>query len=196
MQKLLLNVFTKIFNTFLLSKKTTTEFTWKNICFLFLFFRQNFKKMSQGKYTQFDTSTMLMQYPHTMKFGSIHLRESPTLNSLLSTSLERLNLLFAFYIYKVDKQIYKNSRGKSGKYLFLWKYVAPYKRHKLIFYWLAKEARITNSTKMESRIFLVMNNFIKFISKSWIWRLKKFTLNYVYYNLRTTLSETYRTSIK
>jgi hypothetical protein len=27
MQKLLLNVFTKIFNTFLLSKKTTTEFT-------------------------------------------------------------------------------------------------------------------------------------------------------------------------
>jgi hypothetical protein len=37
----------------------------------------------------------------------------------LNLRLLSLKPLFYFYIYKVDKQIYKNSRGKSGKYTFL-----------------------------------------------------------------------------
>lgn len=40
------------------------------------------------------------------------------LESLIS-KLYSLKPLFHFYIYKVDKQIYKNSRGRSGKYTFL-----------------------------------------------------------------------------
>ena len=39
--------------------------------------------------------------------------------SQLNHKLLSLKPLFYFYIYKVDKQIYKNSRGKSGKYTFL-----------------------------------------------------------------------------
>ena len=31
----------------------------------------------------------------------------------------KLEPLFSFYIYKVDKKIFKNTRGKSGKYTFL-----------------------------------------------------------------------------
>ena len=54
------------------------------------------------------------------------------INSILNQNFKKFNYLFSFYIYKVDKQIYKNSRGRSGKYTFVWKYVAPYKRHFLI----------------------------------------------------------------
>jgi len=36
--------------------------------------------------------------------------------------------IFSLYIYKVDKFIYKNTRGKSGKFTFIWKYITPYKR--------------------------------------------------------------------
>jgi hypothetical protein len=37
----------------------------------------------------------------------------------LNSKLISLKPIFHYYIYKVDKQIYKNSRGRSGKYTFL-----------------------------------------------------------------------------
>ena len=117
-------------------------------------------------------------------------------NSFLRASIKKLNFLFSFYIYKVDKNIFKNSRGKSGKYTFIWKYVPLYKRSSLIFHWLAKEIRITNGKKLISRISTVLNNFINFLSQTWVFKIKKFSLNYVYYNLRRSLAETYRTSLK
>lgn len=42
-----------------------------------------------------------------------------TTNELITQTFKKFNFLFSFYIYKVDKQIYKNSRGKSGKYTFV-----------------------------------------------------------------------------
>jgi hypothetical protein len=54
------------------------------------------------------------------------------INDMLAQIFKRFNYLFSFYIYKVDKKIYKNSRGKSGKHTFVWKYIAPYKRNLLI----------------------------------------------------------------
>lgn len=42
-----------------------------------------------------------------------------TINQILFQNFKKFNYLFSFYIYKVDKQIYKNSRGKSGKYTFV-----------------------------------------------------------------------------
>jgi hypothetical protein len=44
---------------------------------------------------------------------------SASILETLISKLYSLKPLFHFYIYKVDKQIYKNSRGRSGKYTFL-----------------------------------------------------------------------------
>ena len=63
------------------------------------------------------------------------------LKSILSTNFNMINLIFSFYIYKVDKHIYKNSRGRSGKFTFIWKYIAPYKRISRITYWLLKDVK-------------------------------------------------------
>jgi len=60
--------------------------------------------------------------------------------------------LFLFYIYKIDKKIYKNSRGKSGKYKFLWKYVPSYKRNSTMISWVAKEMRTVNGRTISSRM--------------------------------------------
>jgi len=49
-------------------------------------------------------------------------RSNPTKKAPEPTFFKNVNSLkplFHFYVYKVDKQIYKNSRGKSGKYTFL-----------------------------------------------------------------------------
>ena len=115
-----------------------------------------------------------------------------TINEILFQNFKKFNYLFSFYIYKVDKQIYKNSRGKSGKYTFVWKYVAPYKRNFLILHWLTKEIRIAPGKTLQDRVDHVIHNFICNTHNTWIWKIKKFSLNYVYYNLRKTLGETYK----
>jgi hypothetical protein len=117
-------------------------------------------------------------------------------DQLLLSVFRKFNFLFSFYIYKVDKQIYKNSRGKSGKYTFIWKYVAPYKRNLLILHWLVKETRMTSGKTFKDRVLSVIKNFILDTKKTWIWKIRKFSLNYVYYNLRRTLGETYKTSMR
>ena len=87
---------------------------------------------------------------------------------LYNLSLKKLHYLFSFYIYKVDKQIYKNTRGKSGKYTFVWKYIAPYKRHALIAHWLMKEVKITPGQKLKERVNAVINKFILQTEQTWI----------------------------
>ena len=111
-------------------------------------------------------------------------------------NLKLLEPMFLFYIYKVDKNIYKNSRGRSGKFTFLWKYVSPYKRRYLVMSWLAKEVKMQPGKNFYSRLFNVINNLITNPNSTFISKIRKFSYNYVYYNCRKTLAETYRTSTK
>ena len=131
-----------------------------------------------------------------IKRGDLLKTNEFTINNILTQNFKKFNYLFSFYIYKVDKQIYKNSRGKSGKYTFVWKYLAPYKRNFLIMHWLSKEVRISSGKTLQERLDTVLKNFVFNTHSTWIWKIKKFSLNYVYYNLRRTLGETYKTSMR
>lgn len=122
--------------------------------------------------------------------------EDLTLRGLYRESFKKFNFLFSFYVHRVDKQIYKNSRGRSGKFTFIWKYVPSYKRNSLILHWLTKEVRITAGKKFNVRSSQVLQMFLSAPEKTWIWKIKKFSLNYVYYNLRRTLAETCKTSFR
>lgn len=122
--------------------------------------------------------------------------ESTRISDILKETFKKFNFLFSFYIYKVDKQIYKNSRGRSGKYTFVWKYVAPYRRQFLIMHWLTREMRITPGKTLKDRVHTVIRTFLLNTESTWIWKIKKFSLNYVYYNLRRTLGETCKTIMR
>jgi hypothetical protein len=104
--------------------------------------------------------------------------------------------IFSFYIYKVDKKIFKNTRGKSGKYTFIWKYIPPYKRKFFVFTWLIKELRLKNGLTLAERLKTLFELFSTTPTKTWIYRVKKFAYNYVYKNCRFTLADTYRTTTK
>jgi hypothetical protein len=54
-----------------------------------------------------------------IKRGELTKTNELTISTVLAENFKKFNYLFSFYIYKVDKQIYKNSRGKSGKYTFV-----------------------------------------------------------------------------
>lgn len=116
--------------------------------------------------------------------------------NILFQNIFKFTSLFSVYIYKVDKRIYKNTRGKSGKYTFLWKYVAPYKRLNLVMYWLSKELKFRSGRTLIMRLKELFTAVMYTPQSTWVWKVKKFSTNYVYLNCRTTLAETYVTSTK
>jgi len=115
------------------------------------------------------------------------------LKKILFLNITQLTSIFSFYIYKVDKKIFKNTRGKSGKYTFIWKYVSTYKRPSLVMFWLLKELRILPGRTIRERLSNLIRLFVLNPNKTWAYKVKKFSNNYVYRNCRNTLAEHYRT---
>lgn len=186
-----MKVLSSSLNSINLLKNTKISF-WKNIYLTITFF------FKLGTVYKIGSKAITLNTDNNFNFYndelSINVEES--IDNLILSSIKRFNFLFSFYIYKVDKNIYKNSRGRSGKYTFIWKYVAPYKRNMLIMHWLVKESRILNNKKFSDRFNTVLSNFLYNLSSTWVWRIKKFSLNYVYFNLRKSLAITYRTASK
>lgn len=168
-----------------------TPSSWKD--FYFIFNSLNIKK----NYQKF-----LFQRNEITNYGNVHNNLFIDIltrwddKKILFKNLFDLLPMFSFYIYKVDKQIFKNTRGRSGKYTFIWKYVAPYKRQFLVMFWLAKELRITPGRALPDRLLQLLKTFIFTPKKTLIFKVKKFSNNYVYRNCRYTLAEHYRTVTK
>lgn len=118
------------------------------------------------------------------------------INKNIISNLKKLEPIFLFYVYKVDKNIYKNTRGKSGKYTFIWKYISSFKRKFLVMHWIMKELKMQSGRTLKDRLNSVLSTLYTNPEKTWIWKIRKFSHNYVYYNCRNTLAETYRTSTK
>lgn len=140
--------------------------------------------------------------PEVTKYGNIHKTNYIDIvtkwndKKILFRNLIDLLPMFSFYIYRVDKQIFKNTRGRSGKYTFIWKYVATYKRQFLVMFWLAKELRMMPGRSFPERLLQLLRTFIFSPKKTLIFKVKKFSNNYVYRNCRHTLAEHYRTVTK
>jgi hypothetical protein len=169
----------------------TNSLNWKSI--------YNILSLSiHGKaYQQFPAD---LKYTNSYKFNYNYLGKEHAnfldMRNVVLTNINKINPIFSFYIYKVDKAIFKNSRGKSGKYTFIWKYLPPYKRKQLVLAWIAKEVKMHPGRTLEDRISAVINSICYSPSTLFINKVKKFSVNYVYWNSRKSLCETYRTVTK
>ena len=164
---------------------------WRSLfmSFTFIFKPGTYKKISP-------VQNELMNFTNRATQDVKHITINFNTYSIIFQNLVRFEPMFSFYIYKVDKKIFKNTRGKSGKYTFLWKFIPPYKRQFFVFTWLARELRLKPGRSIKLRLSDLINNLITQPNKMWISRVKKFSYNYVYRNCRHTLSETYRTVTK
>jgi len=123
-------------------------------------------------------------------------RTNSTNKSPESTFFKNINSLkplFHFYVYKVDKQIYKNSRGKSGKYTFLWKYVTPYKRFNFVASKLSKEIKFDGGLGLQSKINSAVTKYTHNKDTTFTAKSIRFSNNYVFFNSRNSLLQNYRT---
>ena len=132
---------------------------------------------------------LISQYKHSTK----NLLR-PICFDKLNYQLRSLKPIFHFYIYKVDKQIYKNSRGKSGKYTFLWKYIQPFKRSNFLLSKLAKDIRFDSAKTFNNRITNIISTYSISINKTFIYKSIRFSNNYVFFNSKNTLLQSYKTT--
>jgi len=169
-----------------------TDLNWSTIFITFNYLLYN--KSKHKSFTPINEETTT--YGHTIWPTGKFIEDNWNINTIFFKNMYQMLPIFSFYIYKVDKKIFKNTRGKSGKFTFIWKYVAPYKRLFLVMHSLLKELRIKSGRTLMDRLDITFKTLIFNPDKTWIWRARKFSHNYVYRNSRKTLAETYRTSTK
>lgn len=158
------------------------------------FLTLNYLSFQSKNYTKFNPTLFEFDsYGHQITNISMRPNFKLHFSSVLTSNIYKMLPVFSFYIYKVDKKIFKNTRGKSGKFTFLWKYVSQFKRRFLVMHWLMKEMRIKPGRSLQDRVNNIIKTLVFTPKKTWMWKVKKFSHNYVYYNCRKSLAETYRT---
>ena len=190
--KLLLKAVTSVLNLNLISTPTYNARFWQYY-YLYLFYR--------GTYARIELPTLVGETwfstrNSTVTPGSKIFTGKGAYTAFFNTFLHKLNLIFSFYIYRVDKSIYKNSRGKSGKFTFVWKYIPVYKRKLLLMFWVNKEVQLSSQRTLQARLSQVVNILAQNPSNSWVWKIRKFSLNFVYFNFRRSLAESYKSILR
>lgn len=116
--------------------------------------------------------------------------QSLTMSSFLLNHLEQYKPTFIFKVQKVDKTTRKHSRGKSGKYVVLWKYVPVYKRFYAVLRWLIQDIDLQKAYKFELKFWQALNSVLNKSSSSLIIRFRNFNHNFVFKNFKKTLLKT------
>ena len=192
-QNLFISSLQKFFTTQFTPIHYTSLLSWK---FIYTSL-QNFFYIDSKAYTNpLYYTNQIIKYNHYLNTSSKNISTQPNIFNLVYKSLLNFLPLFSFYIYKVDKKIFKNTRGKSGKFTFIWKFLTPYKRLNWVMYWLAKEIKLKTGKTLSSRFQTLFSDILFNPQNTWVFKVKRFSYNYVYRNCRSTLAENYRTSTK
>ena len=121
-------------------------------------------------------------------------KETFSINFFISNFIRKNSSIYSIYIYRINKAIFKNTRGKSGKFMFVWKYIPVYKRLFIVISWLLRELSVINQRKLTLRLHKLLLNIINSPNNTWVSRIKHFSHNYVYNNYRKTLVNSYISS--
>lgn len=115
------------------------------------------------------------------------------LSTFFTSNLEKYKPIFMFKIQKVDKRTRKNSRGKSGKYLILWKYVPVYRRIYTVLRWLIQDISFQKSYKFQARFLKAVDLVLNEPKKSVMYKCRNFNHHFVFKNFRKTLLRNLKT---
>lgn len=190
----------KIKNYKTLDKDTLkkTFFYEKNNIWLTLYFSINgiFWMQRNNHQTYFNVAfSHIVKNNHFLYNNDKWVNTNAFVKSNFILRLTKIFPIFSYFIYSVDKNIRKYSRGKSGKYVFVWKYVAYYKRIYIALRWIAKEIKFNQDRKISDRLIRTFVNMEKDIESSFAWKSKVFSHNYVFKNFKKTLMLTLKTTI-
>jgi len=101
--------------------------------------------------------------------------------------LENYFPIFSFFVRRVNKDLRKNSRGKSGKYMVVWKYVPSYKRLYITMRWFLKDLKFQKPMTMEGRLSQIIESLFLTPELSFLHKVRQFTHRYVFKHFKKTL---------
>lgn len=137
---------------------------------------------------------ILLKYGNRFDSSGVIFNRKSTITYYLFEELNKYTPLFNFYVRKVDKNVRKNSRGKSGKYMIIWKYVPPYKRFYVTLRWLLKDLKFQKALTFSERLFKVLEIFITNPHISFLVRIRRFVHSFVFYNHKQSLLKTLKST--
>jgi len=114
------------------------------------------------------------------------------LYDLLFDELERYYPTFSFYVKKIDKLRRKHSRGRTGQYEIIWKYVPMYKRVATVLHWITKDIKFQRSRTFYARFERSLETMIFDRTSHLTYRLRQFVHKFVFEKHKKTLLKTLR----
>ncbi len=190
------NSFRLFFNYFKFSKlKNSIDLiNWFSLYLLTNNFNLNFFNNTPFSFNYKFQSPLLLNYSNNLVNSEKTLNFTFFLKNYFFFLLSKVSPVFSYFIYSVDKNIRKYSRGKSGKYTFIWKFIAPYKRIKLSTRLIVKDVKFYQSRMFQERLIKTFENLYYSPEKSFAWKSKVFSHNYVFKNFRKSLMSSLKTT--
>ncbi len=176
------------------NKSNEIIFSWFNI-YVFISNVININGKNEKKFSNIKFEEILnLNYSSILASNDKTINTSFFIKNYLFFLLAKVSPIFSYFIYSVDKNIRKYSRGKSGKYVFIWKFIAPYKRTNLAIRWIIKDIKFNQSKNFNDRLIKTFENLFISPDKSFSWKSKVFSHNYVFKNFRKSLMSSLRTT--
>lgn len=141
-----------------------------------------------------DTDKLPLKVDNSFKGVGMEFNRNLSLNLLFFEALEEYFPIFSFYVRKVDKSVRKNSRGKSGKYVIIWKYTPPYRRLYVLLRWFLKDLRFQKMKTFDKRFLKIFETFLFHPETTFLVKLRRFIHFHVFDNLKTKLMKTLKAS--
>ncbi len=194
--KLIFSAFRFFFKNFKLRnlKINIDNISWLELYFLIsnLFYKYNYSEVYKFNFI-LDTN-LSMYYGNLFSSNTKSTNTALFLKNYFYSLLSKVSPIFSYFIYSVDKNIRKYSRGKSGKYTFIWKYIAPFKRIKLSMRWIVKDIKFIQNQKFSARLIESFETLLTNPEKSFSWKSKIFSHNYAFKNFRKSLLSSLKTT--
>ena len=184
---------TNFFNFFQSSLLSQNNLGWLNIHLTLNVLLQN-TPTHYSNYSLKDGLALNLTYNNRFSKDGISFQPKSSFNFLFIEAIKEYLPIFSFFVRRVDKSVRKNSRGKSGKYIIIWKYVPTYKRLYTTLRWFIKDLKFHKLKTFKMRFFKILETFILNPKSSFLVKLRQFVHVYVFENLKNKLMKTLKTT--
>jgi hypothetical protein len=113
--------------------------------------------------------------------------------NILRLNIRKLNPIFKYQVLAVPKKTRKNSRGKSGRYRMVWKYVAPYRRDILVMRWFMQDLWHNEGRNLLERFSESLVRLVQNYKHTFMYENYRYIHYKVYFKFRLSLFKHYRT---
>lgn len=189
---LLFGAFTKFFED--LRKKSFSVkydiFKWVD---LYLFLNSTFTHSKSNVLFSFKTPLLRLFNQHCDNEETLLNKEFFFYEYLLSR-ISQVSPIFSFFVYANAKNLRKFSRKKAVKYIYVWKYLPPYKRTHVALHWLIKDVKFSSGADLIERVSKTLELLTFSPKLTHVWQCGFFSHRHVFKNFKKTLMVSLKTS--